>query len=105
MILSILAFRWKEYSVASVDSVGDILRHIACGAKHAGKQSSLFTRMAVLEARAAKRFKIGIVAFFPFMFFVFGLVMGKFCNSSLHFILHLLNTLQVPATFKFIKLF
>ena len=62
--------------------------------------------MAVLEARATKRFKIGIVAFFPFMFFVFGLVMGKFCNTtSLHFVLHLLNTLQVPATFKFIKLF
>lgn len=73
--------RWKEYSIASEDSVGDVFRHIVCGAKHAGEQSSLFTRMAVLEARAAKRFKIGIVAFFPFMFFVFGLVLGKMSQS------------------------
>ena len=69
--------RWKEYSVASVESLGEALRHIAYGTKHTSEQSSLFTRMAVLEARAAKRFQLQMVAFFPFMFFAFGFVLGK----------------------------
>lgn len=63
--------------MASVESLGDALRHIAHGTKHTSEQSSVFTRMAVLEARAVKRFQLQMVAFFPFMFFAFGFVLGK----------------------------
>lgn len=71
------SFRWKEYSIASVESLRDAIQHFVCGARHSSEQSSLFTRTAVLEARATKRFQLQTVAFFPFMFFVFGFIMGK----------------------------
>lgn len=78
LLLHQLIDRWKEYSVASVESLGEALRHIAYGAKDTTEQSSLFTRMAVLEARAAKRFQFQMVAFFPFMFFAFAFVLGEY---------------------------
>ena len=68
--------RWKEYSVASVESLCAAFKHILCGAENTGEQSSMFTRMAVLEARAAKRVPVGVLAFLPFMFFIFGFILG-----------------------------
>ena len=53
-------------------------QQILFGAKNIGKQSSTFTRMAVLEARADKKALKKTLAFLPFfMFLVFGFTLGK----------------------------
>ena len=55
-----------------------IVRQILFGARNVGEQSSTFTRMAVLEARADKKALKKTLAFMPFfMFLVFGFVLGK----------------------------
>lgn len=56
----------------------EVVRQILFGAKNIGKQSSTFTRMAVLEARADKKALKKTLAFLPFfMFLVFGFTLGK----------------------------
>lgn len=58
----------------------EVLGFVFHGAKNAAGQSSTFTRMAVLEARADKKALTKMLAFFPFiMFLVFGVVLGKSC--------------------------
>ena len=68
----------------SVDSVTSSVSYALFGAKKvARRQADLFTRMATLEARGAKR---SFVFFLPFMFFAFGFVLGELCvtfNSTL----------------------
>ena len=67
--------RWKKYTEVSW---WQILGYVLRGAKNVAGQSSTFTRMAVLEARADKKALKKILAFFPFiMFLVFGVVLGK----------------------------
>ena len=69
--------RSKKYSVEAQESRWEILRHIVFGAENNAEQSSTFTRMAVLEARADKRALKNTLAFLPFvMFLVFGFVLG-----------------------------
>ena len=61
-----------------MDSIGDVIKFVFYGTKAISKQNSSFTRMAVLEARAAKRMSLGTLAFLPFMIFGFGFVLGRF---------------------------
>ena len=70
-------FRWKKKNSESVESLSDALNFVVHGTKSTGKQASAFRRMAVLEARAAKRVSIGTLAFLPFIFFVFGVALGR----------------------------
>ena len=66
----------------SIESLGDAVKYVVYGAKSIGVgRASTFTRMAVLEARAAKRASVGTLAFVPVMFFVFGFVIGKCCHN------------------------
>lgn len=69
--------RWQEYRGPSTDSFREIVQHIVRGPKGTHEQSSLFNRLAVLEARASKRVLYWVL-FLPFMFFIFGAVLGKF---------------------------
>lgn len=69
--------RWKKHNQASKQSPRDVLQHVLYEAKNIGGQSSTFTRMAVLEARAAKRASVKILAFLPLMFLIFGFVLGE----------------------------
>ena len=70
-------FRWRKKNSESVESLGDALKFVVYGTKSTGKQASAFTRMAVLEARAVKRVSIGTLAFLPFIFFIFGVALGR----------------------------
>lgn len=73
--------RFKKFKEASDETRLDILRQIIFGAENLGEQSSTFTRMAVLEARADKKALKKTLAFLPFfMFLVFGFVLGKILN-------------------------
>ena len=76
-IESVMFCRWKKKCTESVESIGDAIKFVVYGTKATGSQPSAFTRMAVLEARAAKRASVGKVAFLPIMFFVFGFALGK----------------------------
>ena len=55
------------------------------GTKTTDSQPSAFTRMAVLEARAAKRVSTGAVMFLPIIFFLFGVALGKVLESLVLF--------------------
>ena len=46
------------------------------GAENGHKQTSAFTRMAVLEARADKRASVKVLIFLAVMFLIFGLTLG-----------------------------
>ena len=59
-----------------MESIGDVIRYVLYGTKGITDQNSAFTRMAVLEARAAKRMTKGTLAFLPFVIFGFGFVLG-----------------------------
>ena len=62
----------------SIESLGDAIKYVVYGSKSVGvRGTSTFTRMAVLEARAAKRTSVGTLAFVPVMFFAFGFALGK----------------------------
>ena len=72
----------KKYSRENdTQSIRDAIKYVVYGIKSISEQTSAFTRMAVLEARAAKRASIGRVAYLPFMFFLFGFVMGELPTS------------------------
>ena len=69
--------RWKKYSEGAQESWLEVLRHVVFGDKNIAEQSSTFTRMAVLEARADKRALKKTLAFLPFiMFLIFGFGLG-----------------------------
>ena len=77
MVSVIFVLRWKKTS-ESIESLGDAIKYVVYGTKTSAVQTaSVFTRMAVLEARAAKRASIGALAFLPLTFFIFGFVLGK----------------------------
>ena len=59
-----------------MDSIGDVIKYIVYGTKAITEQNSAFTRMAVLEARAAKRMTSTTLAYLPFMIFGFGFLLG-----------------------------
>ena len=69
-------FRWKSKSTETMESIGDVIRYVVYGTKAITDQNSAFTRMAVLEARAAKQMTKETLAFLPFMIFGFGFVLG-----------------------------
>lgn len=61
-----------------MESLGDVIKYVVYGTKTITDQNSAFTRMAVLEARAAKRMTKVTLAFLPFMIFGFAFVLGKY---------------------------
>ena len=69
---AVFSIRWEEYRGTSDQSLLKSVQNHICGSK----QNSTLTRMAVLEARAAKRtwYK---VAFLPIMFLIFGTALGR----------------------------
>lgn len=72
-----LYYRWKTYSESSLKTHGEMIKHVLFGAESISNQSSTFTRMAVLEARADKNTFKKVLACLPFiMFLVFGFVLG-----------------------------
>ena len=64
--------------------MGDAIKYVVYGTKVTGEQTSAFARMAVLEARAAKRTSVGVLALLPFIFFTYGFVLGRSIEDSLH---------------------
>ena len=59
-----------------METIGDAIKFVVYGTKAIKIQNSSFTRMAVLEARAAKRMTLGTLAFLPFVIFGFGFTLG-----------------------------
>lgn len=59
-----------------MESISDVIKYVVYGTKAMTDQNSAFTRMAVLEARAAKRVTKGTLAFLPFLIFGFGFGLG-----------------------------
>ena len=59
-----------------MESISDIIKYVVYGTKSITDQNSTFTRMAVLEARAAKRMTKGTLVFLPFMIIGFGFILG-----------------------------
>ena len=68
----------------SVESFGDAIKYIVHGTKNTSEQSSSFTRMSVLEARAAKRASFGVLAFLPVIYFTIGFVLGRLFGDNQH---------------------
>ena len=68
-----------------MESIGDAIKFVVYGTKATDSQPSAFTRMAVLEARAAKRVSIGTVMFLPIIFFLFGFTLGMFLEEFVIF--------------------
>jgi hypothetical protein len=65
--------------MTSVDSLSSTFRHIIKGAKNVGERhGSNLTRIATLEARAAKRVSFSVLFFLPFMFALYAFVLGEF---------------------------
>ena len=60
-----------------MESISDALKYVVHGTKATGDQPSSLTRMAVLEARAAKRVSVGTLAFLPLTIFIFGFTLGR----------------------------
>ena len=64
--------------MTSVDSIGSTFKHIIKGAKNVGERhGSNLTRIATLEARAAKRVGFGVLLFLPFMFSLYAFGLGE----------------------------
>ena len=73
-------YRWKKLNKMPCPksrSLVNAIKYVVYGTKTIGEQNAAFTRMAVLEARAAKRASIGTLAYLPIMFFLFGFTLGR----------------------------
>lgn len=81
--------RWKKKCTESVESIGDAIKFVVYGTKATDSQPYAFTRMAVLEARAAKRVSVGTTMFLPILFFLFGVTLGMFLEDLIIFSLSL----------------
>ena len=70
--------RWKSrQSTETLDSIGDAIKYVIYGVKPIIEENFPFTRMAVLEARAAKRTTKPRLFYLPVMIFGFAFTLGR----------------------------
>ena len=72
-----MLIRWKSRSTETLESIGDAIKYVIYGVKPIIEENFPFTRMAVLEARAAKRMTKPTLFFLPIMIFGFAFGLGR----------------------------